>query len=60
MGMTPHETVARSGVAVALLCLLLLAVPLSAQDLDARAYARAPVKATFLIGGFSVSHVAFM
>ena len=39
MGMTPHETVARSGVAVALLCLLLLAVPLSAQDLDPRAYA---------------------
>jgi hypothetical protein len=42
--------------ACALLCLLLCAVPLSAQDLDARAYARAPVKATFLIGGFSVSH----
>jgi len=39
-----------------LLCLLLLAAPLSAQDLDPRAYARVPVNGTFLITGFAVSH----
>ncbi|MGE5361509.1 MAG: transporter [Bacteroidales bacterium] len=39
-----------------LVCLLLLATPMSAQDLDPRAYARAPVNVTFLITGFSVSH----
>jgi hypothetical protein len=55
MGMTPHETVARSGVAVALLCLLLLAVPLSAQDLDPRAYASVPINSTLAIAGFSFS-----
>ncbi|MBP1778993.1 MAG: hypothetical protein H6Q86_5004, partial [candidate division NC10 bacterium] len=38
------------------LCLLLLAAPLSAQDLDPRAYANVPVNATFLITGFSLSH----
>jgi hypothetical protein len=38
------------------LFLLLLAAPLSAQDLDPRAYARVPVDATFLVAGFSVSH----
>ena len=38
------------------LCLLLLAAPLSAQDLDPRAYARAPVNGTFLSIGFGVSH----
>jgi hypothetical protein len=38
------------------LCLLLATAPLSAQDLDPRAYARVPVDATFLVAGFSVSH----
>lgn len=39
-----------------MLCLLLVAAPLSAQDLDPRAYARVPVNASFLVAGFSVSH----
>ena len=43
-------------VATGGLCLLLLAAPLSAQDLDPRAYARAPVNGTFLSIGFGVSH----
>ena len=34
--------------AAAALCLLFLAAPLSAQDLDPRAYASAPVNGTFL------------
>jgi len=42
--------------AAAVLCLLLLAAPMSAQDLDPRAYARAPVNGTFLSIGFAVSH----
>jgi len=42
--------------AVGVLCLLLLAAPLSAQDLDPRAYARAPVNGTFLSIGFAASH----
>jgi hypothetical protein len=41
-----------------LLFLLLLAAPLSAQDLDPRAYAHVPVNGTFLVTGFSVSHGA--
>ena len=41
---------------VGLLCLLLLAAPLSAQDLDPRAYANVPVNGTFLVWGFAVSH----
>jgi len=41
---------------VGLLCMLLLAAPLSAQDLDPRAYANVPVNGTFLIWGFAVSH----
>jgi hypothetical protein len=41
---------------VAWLCLLLLARPLSAQDLDPRAYANVPVNGTFLIWGLAVSH----
>jgi hypothetical protein len=36
--------------------LVLVAAPLSAQDLDPRAYANVPVNATFLVGGFSLSH----
>jgi hypothetical protein len=44
----------RSGVGA--LVLWLLAVPLSAQDLDPRAYARVPVNGTFLSAGFSLSH----
>jgi Putative MetA-pathway of phenol degradation len=44
----------RSGFGV--LCLLLVAAPLAAQDLDPRAYANVPVNATFLITGFSLSH----
>jgi len=42
--------------AAAVLCLLFFAAPLSAQDLDPRAYARAPVNGTFLSIGFAVSH----
>jgi len=41
---------------VGVLCLLLLAAPLSAQDLDPRAYAHVPVNASFLVAGLSVSH----
>jgi hypothetical protein len=41
---------------VAAMGLLLLAAPLSAQDLDPRAYAYVPVNGTFLVAGFSVSH----
>ena len=40
---------------VAGLCVLLLAAPLSAQDLDPRAYANVPVDGTFLVSGFSLS-----
>ncbi len=36
--------------------LLFVAAPVSAQDLDPRAYANVPVNATFFVGGFSVSH----
>jgi hypothetical protein len=39
----------------AVLCAV-LAVSLSAQDLDPRAYANVPVDATILVSGFSVSH----
>ena len=47
----------RAGCAgVVLLCLLAIAAPLSAQDLDPRAYAHVPVNGTFLIWGFAVSH----
>jgi hypothetical protein len=42
--------------AAGVVCLLLLAAPLSAQDLDPRAYARAPVNGTFLSIGFAVAH----
>ena len=45
-----------SDAARALLCLLLCTVPVWAQDLDPRAYARVPVDATLLVSGFSVSH----
>jgi hypothetical protein len=38
------------------MCLLLLAAPVAAQDLDPRAYANVPVNGTFLVWGFSVSH----
>jgi hypothetical protein len=38
------------------LCVLLLAAPLSAQDLDPRAYAHVPVNGTFLVAGFALSH----
>lgn len=41
---------------VVLLCLLAIAGPVSAQDLDPRAYAHVPVNGTFLIWGFAVSH----
>jgi hypothetical protein len=51
-----HSTgrVLRAGACVT--GLLLLAAPLAAQDLDPRSYAHAPVNATFLIGGFGLSH----
>jgi len=52
-----ERTVARvPGAAAGVLCLLLLAAPLSAQDLDPRAYARVPVNGTFLSVGFAASH----
>jgi outer membrane putative beta-barrel porin/alpha-amylase len=35
---------------------LLLTTPVSAQDLDPRAYAKVPVDATLFISGFAVSH----
>ena len=41
---------------VGVLCLLFLAAPLSAQDLDPRAYAKVPVNSTFLVTGFALSH----
>jgi hypothetical protein len=40
----------------AAVCLLLVAAPLAAQDLDPRSYAHVPVNGTFLITGFSLSH----
>jgi hypothetical protein len=49
--------VARAGcLGAALIGLLLCAAPLSAQDLDPRAYAHVPVNGTFLVTGFSLSH----
>ena len=51
--MTPLRA---GGPVAALLGMLLLAAPLSAQDLDPRAYAHVPVNGTFLVWGFSVSH----
>jgi len=54
---TPCARLARLGCSgVGLLCLLLLAAPVAAQDLDPRAYAHVPVNGTFLIWGFAVSH----
>jgi hypothetical protein len=50
----PHGFPALFGVSV--LCLLLVVAPLAAQDLDPRAYANAPVNATFLVSGFALSH----
>jgi len=38
------------------MCLLLVAAPLWAQDLDPRAYTNVPINARFLIAGFSLSH----
>ncbi len=46
--------VLRAGVGMA--TVLLVAVPLAAQDLDPRSYAHAPVNGTFLVGGFGLSH----
>jgi hypothetical protein len=44
--------------AAAVVCLLLFAASLSAQDLDPRAYAHVPIDGTFLVWGFAVSHGA--
>jgi len=52
-GWTTSRAAAVAGI---LFSLLLLAAPLSAQDLDPRAYANVPVNGTFLIWGFAVSH----
>ena len=41
---------------LAIALLLLVAAPVSAQDLDPRAYAHIPVNGTFLVWGLSVSH----
>jgi hypothetical protein len=46
--------------AAGVLCLLLAAAPLSAQDLDPRAYARVPVNGWFLVGGFAWSKGAVL
>ena len=57
---TPCARLARLGcLGVGFLCLLLLAAPVSAQDLDPRAYAHVPINGTFLIAGSSgfSSHV---
>lgn len=43
-------------LATGLLCPVLFATHLSAQDLDPRAYAWVPVNGTFLVSGFAVSH----
>lgn len=52
------DRVARAALwpGLGLLCLLLLADPGSAQDLEPRAYAHVAVNATFLVSGFSLSH----
>jgi hypothetical protein len=42
--------------ALGVLCLLIFAGPVSAQDLDPRAYARIPVDATLFVAGFVYSH----
>jgi hypothetical protein len=52
-GLTTPRAAAAAGI---LFSLLLLAAPLSAQDLDPRAYANVPVNGTFLVWGFAVSH----
>ncbi len=39
-----------------MLALLLVAMPVAAQDLDPRAYAKAPVDVTIFIAGLAVSH----
>jgi len=44
-------------VGFGVLCLI-LAAPVAGQDLDARAYARVPINATFLISGLALSHGA--
>jgi len=54
---TPCARLARAGyTGVVLLCLLLPAAPVAAQDLDPRAYAHVPTNGTFLVWGFAVSH----
>jgi len=54
---TPFARFARVGcLGIGLLRLLLLAAPVSAQDLDPRAYANVPVNGTFLVWGLAVSH----
>jgi hypothetical protein len=53
---TPKRFAPSSSPGGVLLCVLLLAAPLSAQDLDPRAYANVPVNGTFLVSGFWLSH----
>ena len=53
----PCACLARAGyTGGVLLCMLAVAAPLSAQDLDPRPCAHVPVNGTFLIWGFAVSH----
>ena len=53
----PCACLARAGyTGGVLLCMLAVAAPLSAQDLDPRLCAHVPVNGTFLIWGFAVSH----
>jgi hypothetical protein len=54
--MGPDTLMIGAHVPRGLLCVLLLAARVSAQDLDPRAYAHVPIDATFLISGFSISH----
>jgi hypothetical protein len=53
---SPARRARLGSTGVGVICLLLLAAPLAAQDLDPRAYAHVPVNGTFLVTGFSVSH----
>jgi len=54
--MSASNLTRRALAAIVSLCLLLLVVSVSAQDLDPRAYANVPVNATFLVSGFSLSN----
>jgi hypothetical protein len=56
----PNLAKTRPLAAAAVLCVLAIAAPLAAQDLDPRAYVHVPVDCWFLVTGFSVSHGALV